>query len=239
VASLLLKTEGASGLFKGIAAPLATSAAYNALCFQVYASAGRALSRKHGEPLSYLHSFLAGCAAGAATTLMVTPVDLIKIAQQTTAGRAAGTVRIARNIVRREGVLGLFRGAPVTLLRDVPSTGVYYAAYDASRDALGSRHSTGANASTLLAGSLAGCAAWLSIYPLDVIKSRQQADPHMYKGWVDCARRSVAKEGWRVLWRGLPACLLRAAVVNAFIFGAYEASMELLVKPPKRGQEKK
>jgi hypothetical protein len=31
-----------------------------------------------------------------------------------------------------------------------------------------------------------------------------------------------------VFSRGLPACLLRAALVNAAIFGGYEAALELL-----------
>jgi hypothetical protein len=88
----------------------------------------------------------------------------------------------------------------------------------AAREALGGR-GAGADGATLLAGGAAGVASWASIYPLDVVKSRVQAAPGRYAGWVDCARQSVRSEGWSVLTRGLSACLLRAALVNAAIFG--------------------
>ena len=97
----------------------------------------------------------------------------------------------------------------------------------AAREALGGR-GAGADGATLLAGAFAGVTSWMSIYPLDVIKSRVQAAPGRYTGMADCARAAVRDEGWTVLFRGLSACLLRAAVVNAAIFGGYEAGLELL-----------
>ena len=88
----------------------------------------------------------------------------------------------------------------------------------------------GADAATLLAGGAAGVASWASIYPLDVLKSRLQASPGRYAGLWDCARRSVRDEGWGVLSRGLTACLLRAAVVNAAIFGGCGAPFSFLCR---------
>jgi hypothetical protein len=99
----------------------------------------------------------------------------------------------------------------------------------AAREALGGR-GAGADGATLLAGAAAGVASWASIYPLDVIKSRVQAAPGRYAGWVDCARRSLAEEGPAVFTRGLSACLLRAALVNAAIFGGFEAGLDVLSK---------
>ena len=73
-----------------------------------------------------------------------------------------------------------------------------------------------------------GCASWISIYPLDVVKSRIQAAPGRYLGMWDCATRSVREEGWSVLGRGLTACMMRAFVVNAAIFTAYELAVDAL-----------
>lgn len=50
-------------------------------------------------------------------------------------GAPKGPVALAAAIVRREGVLGLFRGFWATVVRDSPSTGVYYLAYEAAREA--------------------------------------------------------------------------------------------------------
>jgi solute carrier family 25 carnitine/acylcarnitine transporter 20/29 len=51
-------------------------------------------------------------------------------------GRAGGgPLALAAAIVRREGPLGLYRGAGITFLRDTPSAGVYYVVYEARRTA--------------------------------------------------------------------------------------------------------
>ena len=213
-------------LFKGMSSPLLTSSVCNALCFHTYAATLRNLSDT--GPRTYRHVFFAGCAAGAATTVLVTPIEVLKIRLQVQKGRRAqGPLALAANILSTEGVRGLFRGTGVTLLRDTPSTGVYYAMYEFSRNAFGER-GTGTDAATLCAGALAGVLSWASIYPLDVIKSRMQASPGRYSGMTDCALHSFREEGAAVFTRGLPACLLRAALVNAAIFGGYEAGVELL-----------
>ena len=82
----------------------------------------------------------------------------------------------------------------------------------------------------LLAGGLAGALSWVVVYPLDVAKSRLQAQGGeggrvRYYGFVDCLRKSVAEEGMGVLWRGLGVTMCRAFIVNAVVFGAYESTL--------------
>lgn len=222
-----VQREGTRALFKGMSSPLLSSSVCNALCFHTYAATGRFLSGSDAGPRTYMQTFAAGCTAGAATTVLVTPIEVLKIRLQVQRGRAQGPLALAASILQTEGLRGLFRGTGVTLLRDTPSTGLYYAVYEASRNAAGGR-GAGTDLATLLAGALAGVCSWLSIYPLDVIKSRMQASPGRYASMLDCARRSLREEGPAVFSRGLPACLLRAALVNAAIFGGYEAALELL-----------
>ncbi len=224
-----VQREGFSALWKGLSSPLLTASAQNAVCFHSFAAAGRALAQPD-LPLSALDVYLAGCVAGAATAVLVTPVDLLKTQLQVRVGSGgpAGPLSLAAAIVRREGLLGLYRGAGITFLRDVPSSGVYFLAYDLALSALGGASEGGASHTTLVAGGIAGVASWASIYPLDVIKSRVQAAPERWQhGWLDCARRSVAEEGPGVLTRGLGACLARAFLVNAAIFSGYEAGLQL------------
>ena len=222
-----VQQEGVRALFKGMSGPLATSAIGNAICFHAYHATGRLITGTDAGPSTYAGMFVAGCAAGAATTVLVTPVDVLKIRSQVHVGKVQGPLALMASILSREGVRGLYRGVGVTFLRDTPSTGIYYASYEAARDAAGNR-GAGTDAATLCAGALAGVLSWLSIYPLDVVKSRIQASPGRYAGLLDCARTSLREEGPAVFARGLPACLLRAALVNAAIFGGYEAGIELL-----------
>ena len=239
VLAQLLRVEGASALLKGLSSPLVASSAQNALCFHSYA-VSRALCEQWPqlEERPLLATAVSGCAAGAATSLLVTPVDLLKTQLQVSVGASRGPLALAAYIIAREGPRGMYRGAAVTFLRDIPSSGVYFVTYDImmrkllllSGDAHGTRTAgDGASHITLLAGGIAGVCSWMSIYPLDVAKSRIQADPQRWNGigWLDCLRLSVAAEGPAVLWRGLAACLARAFIVNAAIFSGYEAGVQL------------
>ncbi|VAH59160.1 unnamed protein product [Triticum turgidum subsp. durum] len=213
----------------------------NAMVFQVYAILSRSLDRRMStsEPPSYTSVALAGVGTGALQTLILSPVELVKIRLQLEAAgrKRQGPVDMARDIMRREGLRGIYRGLTVTALRDAPSHGVYFWTYEYARERLhpGCR-STGQEslATMLVSGGLAGVASWVCCYPLDVVKSRLQAQTQThppsprYRGVVDCFRKSVREEGLPVLWRGLGTAVARAFVVNGAIFSAYELALRFL-----------
>ncbi|KAF6265536.1 mitochondrial carrier domain-containing protein [Scenedesmus sp. NREL 46B-D3] len=77
-----------------------------------------------------------------------------------------------------------------------------------------------------VAGGVAGALAWASVYPLDVVKSRMQAQPrHLspYHSAWQCAASSIREEGRGVLAKGLGATMGRGFIVNAAIFASFEA----------------
>lgn len=67
--------------------------------------------------------------------------------------------------------------------------------------------------SPLIAGGTAGLASWGISYPVDVIKTRQMND-------CSLSFLNAAKQGY--LWRGFGVCALRAILVNAAGFWAYD-----------------
>ncbi|KAJ1281922.1 hypothetical protein BS78_03G010400 [Paspalum vaginatum] len=244
----ILSAEGPAALYRGMAAPLASVAFQNAMVFQVYAILSRSLdadrSATASAPPSYTSVALAGVGTGALQTLILSPVELVKIRLQLEAaghkrrrpGDHRGPVDMARDILRKEGPRGLYRGLAVTALRDAPAFGVYFWAYERARERLhpGCRGGGGGGESLgtmLVAGGLAGVASWVCCYPLDVVKSRLQAQGSgtpRYRGVVDCVRRSVREEGLPVLWRGLGTAVARAFVVNGAIFSSYELALRFL-----------
>ena len=97
-------------------------------------------------------------------------------------GEFAGPLACVGAVVRSDGLGGLlFRGLGVTLLREVPSFGLYFLAYEWTKATL-----LGLAAASwpgvawlpglvpLIAGAAAGAAAWIPVYPIDVVKTNIQ-----------------------------------------------------------------
>lgn len=173
--------------------------------------------------------YVAGCVGGLVCSVVTTPAELVKCRLQWS-DEWPGMLSMIRRIWREEGLRGLYRGQAITALRDIPSYGLYFFVYEWARSRLAPRMAKSSDDAVpvLVAGGLAGAASWTAIYPLDVIKSRLQAQPGRYNGMLDCLRRSVAQEGLGILTRGLSATVLRAFPVNAVTFFAYEAAMSAL-----------
>ncbi|XP_028809031.1 mitochondrial basic amino acids transporter-like isoform X2 [Denticeps clupeoides] len=195
------------------------------------------IRQESGNTMRYLgkdtptNQFLAGAAAGAIQSVICCPMELAKTRMQMQGtGEKKSRHKVYKNsldclarIYRREGLAGVNRGMVSTLVRETPGFGVYFLAYDLLTAALGCEPEDPYMIPKLLcAGGMSGIASWLSTYPVDVIKSRLQADgaggAYRYGGIADCVRQSVRQEGWRVFTRGLTSTLLRAFPVNAATF---------------------
>lgn len=218
----------------------------NAMVFQIYAVLSRAFdsSVSSKDPPSYKGVALGGFGTGALQSLLLTPVELVKIRLQLQNNSYAklheadshkGPISVAKRIFKAEGLRGMYRGLTITVLRDAPSHCFYFWTYEYMREQLhpGCRKSGQESVKTMLvSGGLAGVASWVCCYPLDVIKTRLQAQSlsplPKYTGIVDCFRKSVKEEGYRVLWRGLGTAVARAFVVNGAIFSAYEMALRCL-----------
>ncbi|XP_053700094.1 mitochondrial basic amino acids transporter-like isoform X2 [Synchiropus splendidus] len=198
----------------------------NAIVFGVQGNTMRLLGND-----TPLNQFLAGSAAGAIQCVICCPMELAKTRMQMQGtGEKKSSRRLYKNsldclarIYRREGVRGVNRGMVTTLIRETPGFGVYFWSYDVLTRGLGCEPNDRYMIPKLLfAGGMAGIASWLSTYPVDVIKSRLQADGvggvNQYSSIADCVRQSVRKEGYVVFTRGLTSTLLRAFPVNAATF---------------------
>jgi len=91
----------------------------------------------------------------------------------------------------------------------------------------------------LLCGGLAGVVTWASIFPLDVVKTRVQAQAltHVSEtaplldenaasrrklGAIEIARNAYRTNGVGVFFKGLGVCSIRAFIVNAAQWAVYE-----------------
>lgn len=128
-------------------------------------------------------------------------------------------------VVKTEGLRGIFRGLGTTICREVPGFGTYFFTYELLTRSAGQYGVPGTRVSTshmLLAGGLSGTLSWVITYPIDVVKSRLQVDGmggvYRYSGFMDCLKKSIQAEGYCVMTRGLGSTVLRAFPTNAATF---------------------
>ncbi|KAA8540416.1 hypothetical protein F0562_024665 [Nyssa sinensis] len=158
----LVAREGPQALYRGMGAPLACVTFQNAMAFQIYAVLSRALdsSLPTTDPPSYKGVALGGVGTGAIQSLILTPVELVKI-------------RLQLQTQKHE------KNQQADCHKEMhPAHGFYFWTYEYMREQLhpGCRKSGQESFKTMLiAGGLAGVASWICCYPLDVIKTRLQA----------------------------------------------------------------
>jgi solute carrier family 25 carnitine/acylcarnitine transporter 20/29 len=75
---------------------------------------------------------------------------------------------------------------------------------------------------------MAGSISWLSIMPLDVIKSHQQADTHKNRSVKLLFKNILEKEGIRGLFKGTSPVLIRGFIVNAVTLTVYVQTLHFL-----------
>ncbi|XP_025779722.1 solute carrier family 25 member 48 [Puma concolor] len=252
------RRESVFGFFKGMSFPLATIAVYNSAVFGVFSNTQRFLSQHHcrepgASPSGTLSDLLlASMVAGVVSVGLGTPVDLIKIRLQMqtqpfqeanlglrpramTLGKPPvyqGPVDCIATIVRTEGLAGMYRGVGAMLLRDVPGYCLYFIPYVFLNDWITPEACTGPSLCAVwLAGGMAGAISWGTATPMDVVKSRLQADGvylNKYKGVLDCISQSYQKEGLKVFFRGITVNAVRGFPMSAAMFLGYEFSLQAI-----------
>ncbi|KAE8581813.1 hypothetical protein XENTR_v10019836 [Xenopus tropicalis] len=221
--SKIIAREGIRGLYRGMGAPLAVVTPIMSITFVGF---GLGKSLQQTSPDSILRSwqvFVAGMLAGLSSTVLMAPGERIKCLLQvqsvTLKKTFQGPLDCAQTLYRELGIRGLYRGTLLTLIRDVPSTGVYFMSYEWMKEKMrGERSSARELRATeiLLAGGVAGMCNWLVAIPADVLKSRFQTAPeNHYKNILEVLREVLHSEGPCGLYRGFTAAMLRAFPANA------------------------
>lgn len=241
-----IQKEGVRGLYKGMGAPLVGVAPIFAISFFGYGVGKKAILAYHGDPehkLSYSELFAAGAFSGIFTTSIMAPGERIKCLLQIQQGSGAeklynGPMDCAKKLYREGGIRSIYRGTVLTLCRDVPASGAYFAGYEGIKYLMtpaGQDPSKLSIAAVLVAGGLAGCANWAAGIMPDVLKSRfQTAPPGKYNGVKDVFVDVMRTEGIRGMYRGFVPVMLRAFPANACAFLGFEGAMMFLnyIVPP-------
>uniref|UniRef100_F7I7C2 Solute carrier family 25 member 20 n=1 Tax=Callithrix jacchus TaxID=9483 RepID=F7I7C2_CALJA len=144
-----------------------------------------------------------------------------------------GTLDCAKKLYQEFGIRGIYKGTVLTLMRDVPASGMYFMTYEWLKNIFtpeGKRVSELSAPRILVAGGIAGIFNWAVAIPPDVLKSRfQTAPPGKYpNGFRDVLRELIRDEGITSLYKGFNAVMIRAFPANAACFLGFEVAMKFL-----------
>lgn len=234
-----LARDGVKGLYRGMGPPLVGVTPIFAISFWAYDLGKKivyaATPNRASQSLSMAELAFAGFFSAVPTTLVAGPAErvkvLLQIQGQGTQSKYSGPTDVVRQLYKEGGLRSIFRGTFATLARDGPGSAAYFVAYEVAKKKLtpaGSDPSKLNLGAVVVAGGLAGVAMWSVAIPPDVIKSRLQSAPHgTYTGFIDCARKTVAQDGVKALWKGFGPAMARAFPANAATFLGVEASKKL------------
>jgi solute carrier family 25 carnitine/acylcarnitine transporter 20/29 len=126
--------------------------------------------------------------------------------------------------------MGLYRGCMILAARDSLSFGLYFYTYEYLRRYFKRRNQTNQIFTDLISGGVAGSIAWFHIMPLDVIKSRLQANCNENIKLAQLIKEIYYESGLKGFYKGLFPTVIRGFLVNACILCVYSQTLIFLNK---------
>ncbi|EPS72906.1 hypothetical protein M569_01849 [Genlisea aurea] len=233
----ILRQEGLAGLFSGVSATVLRQALYSTTRMGLY----QVLKDKWTDPdthtMSLQRKILAGLLSGGVGAAVGNPADVAMIRMQAD-GRLPASQRrnyksavdAIHQIVKSEGLSGLWRGSSLTVNRAMLVTASQLASYDHFKETIVGKDLMKEGVGSQVAASFgAGFVAAVVSNPVDVIKTRvMNMRENSYVGAVDCAMKTMKTEGLSALYKGFIPTISRQGPFTVVLFLTLEQVRKLL-----------
>ncbi|GAA5837298.1 hypothetical protein JCM9279_005644 [Rhodotorula babjevae] len=185
------------------------------------------------RPASTAASLIAGSAGGMCQVIAGNPLDVLKTrAQLAKPGQFKGTMDIALQTLRNEGILAFYKGVTPPLVGIAAVNSLLFAANTAARRLLSPYPDQLSIPQIMAAGSMAGCVQAVLASPVEMFKVRLQAQygPNP-KRLRDIVGEMYRKYGWKNgIMRGYWITFVREIPAYAGFYAGYEWSKRALQK---------
>jgi len=230
------RTEGISSLWSGLPPTLALTVPATVIYFTMYGQLKVSIENKR-RAMSANQDILpsetprwvnlsSGALARLLAVSIVNPLELVRTKMQSQKMPWSDVQKCLKELVKTQGVRGLWSGYTATLLRDVPFSAMYWPLYEQCKSTMNLYTSNrDAFFVNFCSGAFAGSVASTVTLPFDVIKSIKQSEigeKGRSRGNVTIATVLVREQGARGLFAGLVPRLLKAAPACAILISSYE-----------------
>lgn len=172
-------------------------------------------------------NLFSGSAARGAVGYIMMPITVVKVRYESNFYNYTSLSQAFKSIIKTDGVRGLFAGYGATFIRDAPFAGIYLFFYENCKtwanDYSVSHNLPVANAVINMgSGVAAGMAATCTTQPFDMLKTRMQLKPALYKNLIQSARKVYLEEGLIGFFDGISVRLIRKPLNSAISWTIYE-----------------
>ncbi|CAN6650496.1 mitochondrial carrier protein Mtm1p [Trichomonascus vanleenenianus] len=249
--------EGATTLWRGLSLTLLMSIPSNVVYFTGYEFL------RDNSPIDseLLNPLLCGSVARTLAATVVSPIELAKTRLQSASSTRIASVastgltkrrgkatslgaaespfrsvmRGIQEMVAQKGITSLWKGLVLTLWRDVPFSGIYWACVEFVRRELNKtevfHHTNNTFGQSFIAGSIGGSIAAIVTTPFDVGKTRQQVGHHASAssslGMMPLMMKILREEGISALYVGAVPRILKVAPACAIMISSYEVGKKV------------
>jgi solute carrier family 25 carnitine/acylcarnitine transporter 20/29 len=235
---------------QGVASPLAGQMLFRATLFSAFGESKRWLGTNEDgtmRELTNLDFYKAGMITGFVAAFTEAPIDFYKsqIQVQILRSKSDPTYKPPYTTVSQcvkatlatSGVRGPFQGLGPTILRNTPANAIYLGSFEVMKKKIAEMNNCEVkdlSAPVVIgAGGFGGILYWLSIYPVDVIKSAMMTDSIIPSERKYPSALSAMKSLWREggvsrFYKGFSPCLLRAAPANGVMLATVDKMQQLL-----------
>ncbi|KAI7691465.1 Solute carrier family 25 member 40 [Sarcoptes scabiei] len=231
----ITRNEGITSLWSGLPPTLVMAVPATVMYFTIYDQLVFRLRNRYSSTgntrnLDYFIPSIAGGSARLVAATVISPLEMIrtKMQSQRLSYKEIGVA--VNQLIKSQGILGLWTGLSVTLLRDVPFSCFYWFSYENLKRLFKmDQYNFGFS---FISGAISGALAATLTLPFDVVKTHRQIELGQHeilrgerssKKTFDIMTKIYQERGFRGLFVGIVPRLVKVAPACALMISTYEA----------------
>ncbi|CAO3639551.1 unnamed protein product [Cunninghamella blakesleeana] len=235
----VVKNNGITGLWRGTVPTILRNVPGSAMYFYALAQTRETLARTRHiwQPLISKNSnsleqkqwenLVSGMFARGGVGYIMMPVTVLKVRYESNLYNYKTLSEAFTSIIKHDGIRGLFAGYGATFIRDAPFAGIYLFFYENCKKkanvwTTANNYNVASYAINLSSGVIAGLTASVITHPFDMLKTRMQLKPTVYKHVLQAAKKVLKEEGAKGFFDGISVRILRKPLSSAISWTIYE-----------------